>query len=920
MHTAFLHLCTEEAIRSVLQPVISSLPSTSARILLTGPQGSELYLEAVVSALASHHRASLLVYDRASLGLGDEDASSGDPSVSGSRKESIILDEIARSLGEKTKSSRGTGTDDPTSVPGFFFCRKTMERSLDRKQAKATSEGANRSSSDEALDALFMQKGDRVRFVGATGLPRFSKSGSLSLHVASLLWPPSRVGPSSQPGKDSSSERSHTRGPFFNCPGRIVLAFRTKPNKVGVRFDYAILGGTNLGGLCDEGHGYWCSVSDLKLEGSSKAEEAESAAVDALFEVAAEQAASAPLIILVKDVEKAVMGHVERFLHFKRRAEKLPPHVLLIGQHPSMDSRRDSPGRTGMFARMGMVGTGLTGHAASVLDLPFLDSLRPGGGDGPMGASRLEQPKMIRMLQRLLPNRIILHAPQEDKALAEWRRCMERDASLIRERANRQAILRVAKRCGVEVEESEALVIQQEQLSAEDAEKVLGWSISTQLMRKDEDGTQGQHSAAPPAEVFVPGKPDSAEETDSAAVDSTRLAVSVSSVQAAMDLLRAATAESAASGTDRKGNSVQDVQTDNEFEKRLLGEVVPANEVGVSFDDIGALDAVKTTLREVVMLPLQRPELFARGSLTKPTRGVLLFGPPGTGKTMLAKAVATESGANFLNISMAMLASKWFGEGEKYVRALFTLAHKIAPSVIFIDEVDSMLGRRDKTGEHEAMRKIKNEFMANWDGLKTKECDRVLVLAATNRPYDLDEAVIRRMPRRLMVDLPDVANRTKILSVILKDEELEPGFDMEALAAMTEGYSGSDLRNLCVAAAYRPIRDFLEVERKGKGELQDGGKSAGGAEGSAAERSAGKAPPSVPAKEGESEPEGGAAGSSDPAPVQLRPLTLEDLLCAKEEVCASVASDASSMSELRQWNEMYGEGGSRRHSTLTYFM
>jgi len=175
--------------------------------------------------------------------------------------------------------------------------------------------------------------------------------------------------------------------------------------------------------------------------------------------------------------------------------------------------------------------------------------------------------------------------------------------------------------------------------------------------------------------------------------------------------------------TTNKGD-LHDVVTDNEFEKRLLVDVVPPGEVGVGFDDIGALENVKKTLQEIVMLPLQRPELFARGQLLKPTKGVLLFGPPGTGKTMLAKAVAAESGANFLNMSVSSIASKWFGEGEKYVRALFSLAHKISPCVIFVDEVDSLLGRRDKTNEHEAMRKIKNEFMANWDGLRTNEHDR----------------------------------------------------------------------------------------------------------------------------------------------------------------------------------------------------
>ena len=147
------------------------------------------------------------------------------------------------------------------------------------------------------------------------------------------------------------------------------------------------------------------------------------------------------------------------------------------------------------------------------------------------------------------------------------------------------------------------------------------------------------------------------------------------------------------------------------------------------------------------MLPLRRPDLF-EGGLLKPCRGILLFGPPGTGKTMLAKAIAKEAGASFINVSMSTITSKWFGEDEKNVRALFTLAAKVSPTIIFVDEVDSMLGQRTRVGEHEAMRKIKNEFMTHWDGLVTKPGERILVLAATNRPFDLDEAIIRRFERR----------------------------------------------------------------------------------------------------------------------------------------------------------------------------
>ena len=156
---------------------------------------------------------------------------------------------------------------------------------------------------------------------------------------------------------------------------------------------------------------------------------------------------------------------------------------------------------------------------------------------------------------------------------------------------------------------------------------------------------------------------------------------------------------------------------------------------------------------------------------------------------------------------MSTIGSKWFGEGEKYAKAVFTLAYKIAPSIIFIDEVDSMLGKREKQGEHEAMRKIKNEFMSLWDGLKTQDKERVIVLGATNRPMDLDDAVLRRMPRRLLVDLPDSLNREKILRVILKEEKIEENFNFTELSKMTEGYTGSDLRNLCIAAAYIPVKN-----------------------------------------------------------------------------------------------------------------
>ncbi|KAL5075709.1 hypothetical protein RYX36_014693 [Vicia faba] len=239
-----------------------------------------------------------------------------------------------------------------------------------------------------------------------------------------------------------------------------------------------------------------------------------------------------------------------------------------------------------------------------------------------------------------------------------------------------------------------------------------------------------------------------------------------------------------------------------------MADVISPSDIGITFNDIGALQSVKDTLRELIMLPLQRPELFSKGQLAKPCKGILLFGPPGTGKTMLAKAVATEAGANFLNISLSTITSKWFGEAEKYVKAIFSLAHKIAPTVIFVDEVDSLLGKRGVDSSSEAhYNKMKSEFFVHWDGLRTKEKNRVLVLAATNRPFDLDDAVIRRLPRRLLINLPDAPNREKILKIILAAENLSPDIDLKEMADKTSGYSGSDLKNLCIAALHCPIRE-----------------------------------------------------------------------------------------------------------------
>eukprot|EP00268_Persea_americana_P005201 TRINITY_DN1174_c0_g1_i4.p1 TRINITY_DN1174_c0_g1~~TRINITY_DN1174_c0_g1_i4.p1 ORF type:complete len:420 (-),score=71.98 TRINITY_DN1174_c0_g1_i4:491-1750(-) len=253
------------------------------------------------------------------------------------------------------------------------------------------------------------------------------------------------------------------------------------------------------------------------------------------------------------------------------------------------------------------------------------------------------------------------------------------------------------------------------------------------------------------------------------------------------------------------------IQT-NSYEDVIACDVINPDHIDVEFESIGGLENVKQALFELVILPLRRPELFSRGKLLSPQKGVLLYGPPGTGKTMLAKAIAKESGAVFINVRISNLMSKWFGDAQKLVAAVFSLAYKLQPAIIFIDEVDSFLGQRRST-DHEALANMKTEFMALWDGFTTDQNASVMVLAATNRPQELDEAILRRLPQTFEIGIPDCNERTKILQVILKGERVEDSIDCVRIASLCEGYTGSDLLELCKQAAYFPVRDLLHEEK-----------------------------------------------------------------------------------------------------------
>ncbi|KAL8610922.1 hypothetical protein ACOMHN_042540 [Nucella lapillus] len=248
---------------------------------------------------------------------------------------------------------------------------------------------------------------------------------------------------------------------------------------------------------------------------------------------------------------------------------------------------------------------------------------------------------------------------------------------------------------------------------------------------------------------------------------------------------------------------------DKKFADIILGEIV---DIGpkVDFKDVAGQEIAKQALQEIVILPALRPELFT--GLRAPARGLLLFGPPGNGKTMLAKAVANESKSVFFNISASSLTSKWVGEGEKLVRTLFTAAQELQPSIIFIDEIDSLLCER-REGENEASRRLKTEFLVQFDGVSSSPEDRILVMGATNRPQELDDAVLRRFSKRVYVTIPDHETRVTMLTHLLKKQGCALSKkDLSRLASLTEGYSGSDLTALAKDAALGPIRELSVTE------------------------------------------------------------------------------------------------------------
>ncbi|CAN1751379.1 Uncharacterized AAA domain-containing protein C24B10.10c [Linum perenne] len=586
--------------------------------------------------------------------------------------------------------------------------------------------------------------------------------------------------------------------------------------------------------------------------------------MQSLYKVLVTVSERSPVILYIRDVEKLLLQSQRMFVLFDKMLKKISGSVLILGSR-TLDQEVD-------------------------------------------GAELDER------LTTLFQYCIDIKPPEDEANLVNWKAQLEEDMKLLQIQDNRNHIAEVLAANDIECDDLGSICHSDTMVLSNYIQEIVVSAISYHLMNdKDPEYRNGRlvisaKSLSHGLNIFQEGKIGGKDilkmETNGEARKEGGEAVVVKT--GSKNETKNEGEKSAGGATVKKDadnpppQKAPEVAPDNEFEKRIRPEVIPANEIGVTFADIGALDETKESLQELVMLPLRRPDLF-NGGLLKPCRGILLFGPPGTGKTMLAKAIANEAGASFINVSMSTITSKWFGEDEKNVRALFTLAAKVSPTIIFVDEVDSMLGQRTRVGEHEAMRKIKNEFMTHWDGLLTKTGERILVLAATNRPFDLDEAIIRRFERRIMVGLPSAENREMILKTLLSKEKTED-LDFKELGIMTEGFSGSDLKNLCVTAAYRPVRELIQKERLKEKER----KKKAAEEATSSENNASESDSNEEVKEDRV--------------ITLRPLNMEDLRQAKNQVAASFASEGSVMSELKQWNEQYGEGGSRKKQQLTYFL
>jgi vacuolar protein-sorting-associated protein 4 len=318
--------------------------------------------------------------------------------------------------------------------------------------------------------------------------------------------------------------------------------------------------------------------------------------------------------------------------------------------------------------------------------------------------------------------------------------------------------------------------------------------------------------------------------------------------------LKSMAAKATPLGKGSKPSAGGEEDTEEAARKQDILETILTEKPNVKWEDVADLKDAKQALREAVIIPTLRPDLF-QSKTRRAWRGILLFGPPGCGKTMIAKAVATECNATFLSIDAASIMSKWLGESERLVKELFSVARDNQPAIIFIDEVDSIASVR--TGEEiGGERRVKTQFLKEMDGVSTKPDEKILALGATNRPWEIDEAFRRRFEKRIYLPMPDVDARKELFRIYVKEIEVEQDYVADKLVEATDGYTGSDIAMICREASMQPIR---ELDSSGK--------------------------------------------ITDPSS-KVRAVNMEDFLAAIKHVRPVVS--ASELNRFKEWNDEYG--------------
>ena len=264
---------------------------------------------------------------------------------------------------------------------------------------------------------------------------------------------------------------------------------------------------------------------------------------------------------------------------------------------------------------------------------------------------------------------------------------------------------------------------------------------------------------------------------------------------------------------DNEPPAAEAEEIDEETKKlqEMIADTIVTEIPEVSLEDVAGLEEAKQAIQDAIIAPMKHPELF-KGKVRQPWRGILFYGPAGCGKTLIARAVASEINATFFNVSAANIVSKWLGESERLVHTLFELARKNQPAIVFIDEIDSIGGARsgdDVGGE----RRMKTQLLTELQGLASSSAERITVIGATNLPWEIDFALRSRFEKRIHVPLPNRIARKSIFEIHMADIEVGASVDYAELADLTAGYSGRDISIVCREASMEPIRD---LQRSGR--------------------------------------------------------------------------------------------------------